>query len=94
MTSTETLPARRQVAVELARLRRQAGISGRAMADRLGVSQPTISRAESGARLLSLPLTRVWLDTVHADAATRETVLALAEASHSETVAYRLQLRD
>lgn len=64
------------------------------MADLLGVSQPTISRAESGARLLSLPVTRAWLDAVRADQPTRETVLALAEASHSETVAYRLQLRD
>ena len=63
------------------------------MADRLGVSQATISRAESGARLLTLPLTRAWLDAVHADEPTRNTVLALAEASHSETVAYRLQLR-
>ena len=73
--------------------RRRAGISGRAMADRLGVSQPTISRAKSGARLLALPLTRAWLDAVHADEPTRDTVLALAEASHSETVAYRLQKR-
>lgn len=63
------------------------------MADRLGVSQPTISRAESGARLLTLPMTRAWLDVVHADQPTRDTVLALAEASHSETIAYRLQLR-
>jgi transcriptional regulator with XRE-family HTH domain len=93
LPTTESLPARRQVAVELGRLRRQAGISGRAMADRLGVSQATISRAESGARLLTLPLTRAWLDAVHADEPTRNTVLALAEASHSETVAYRLRLR-
>lgn len=94
LTTTESLPARRQVAVELGRLRRQAGISGRSMAERLGVSQPTISRAESGARLLNLQLTRAWLDAVGADAPTRDNVLALAEASHSETVAYRLQLRD
>lgn len=93
MTAEPTSP-RRLVADELARLRAMAGISGRSLATTLGVSQPTIVRTEAGDRLPTVPLARAWLEAVGADARTRETVLSLVEAGHSETVTYRRMRRD
>ena len=90
---TTNPPTQERVGHELARLRSLAGISGRQMAVRLGVSQPTVSRFESGSRLLSLPQAEAWLDAVRADVDVRARVLALVETSHSETLAYRQRLR-
>lgn len=70
-----------------------AGISGRALATRLGVSQPTISRAESGDQLPSVPLAKAWLQAVGADDESSATVLSLVEAGHTETLTYRLQAK-
>lgn len=92
--TVEPTSTRRLVADELARLRAMAGISGRSLAARLGVSQPTIVRTEAGDRLPTLPLARAWLEAVDADVRTRDTVLSLVEAGHSETVTYRRMRRD
>lgn len=92
--TVEPTSTRRLVADELARLRAMAGISGRSLAARLGVSQPTIVRTEAGDRLPTLPLARAWLEAVDADVRTRDTVLSLVETGHSETVTYRRMRRD
>lgn len=93
MTADPT-STRRLVADELARLRAMAGISGRSLAGTLGVSQPTIVRTEAAERLPAVPLARAWLEAVGADAKTRDSVLALVEAGHSETVTFRRMQRD
>jgi transcriptional regulator with XRE-family HTH domain len=41
------------------------------MADKLGASQPTISRTESGERLPSVPFAQAWLNADGADDASR-----------------------
>jgi transcriptional regulator with XRE-family HTH domain len=77
------------LAKELSRLRDLAGISGREMARRTGVSQPTMSRIGHGVAVPSVPVAQQWLDECAADADTRERVLALVEAALGETRAWR-----
>ena len=74
---------RDQLRAELIRLRIQAGLGGRPLAARLGVTQATVSRIERGLTLPSLPVVRSWLDACDADEAIRVTVLVLAETLHT-----------
>lgn len=85
----EPSAVRRQLAGELARLRGLAKISGRDMAPRIGVSQPTVSRIERATTLPSLPQVRLWLDATEASEDTRNRVLALTESAHTETATWR-----
>jgi transcriptional regulator with XRE-family HTH domain len=64
-------------------------MSGREMARRTGVSQPTMSRIDRGMALPSMQVVRTWLDACGADSDTRDRVLALAEAAHGETRPWR-----
>lgn len=73
------------LAKELLRVRDLAGLSGREMARRLGISQPKMSRIDRGRSLPSVPLVERWLSEGGADEDTRERILALAEAAHGET---------
>jgi transcriptional regulator with XRE-family HTH domain len=63
----------------------RAGLSGRALADKVGVKQATISRVERGHTLPSIAMVKSWLAAVGADEPDRERVLELAEAVHGET---------
>jgi transcriptional regulator with XRE-family HTH domain len=85
---------RSRLAKELLRLRDLAGMSGRDMARRTGVSQPTMSRIDRGMALPSMQVVRTWLDACDADADTRQRVLALAEAAHGETRPWRSLLNE
>lgn len=80
---------RGRLAKELLRLRDLAGMSGREMARRTGVSQPTMSRIDRGMALPSMQVVRTWIDACGAAADTRDRVLALAEAAHGETRPWR-----
>lgn len=80
---------RSRLAKELLRLRDLAGMSGREMARRTGVSQPTMSRIDRGLALPSMQVVRTWLDVCGTDSDTRDRVLALAEAAHGETRPWR-----
>lgn len=65
-------PSRReQLGRELEHLRKLAGLSGRALAGMLPISQSTISRAESGKTLLSRDEVSAWTDATSADTETR-----------------------
>jgi transcriptional regulator with XRE-family HTH domain len=57
---------RQRLAAELRRLRDLAGLSGRELAARLGVSQSKISRIESAALLPSLPDVEAWAQAADA----------------------------
>jgi Predicted transcriptional regulator with C-terminal CBS domains len=70
---------------ELQRIRTVAGISGRDMGARLGITQATISRIERGETLPPIPIVRGWLDAAAKEQAERERLLDLAEAVHAET---------
>lgn len=82
---------RRQLGAELEAARTLAGVSQRALAERLSLSQSLVSRAENGTRLLARPVVQAWLKATSAKPDVRQRVLALTEAAHvSQTWADQL----
>ncbi len=86
-----TVPGkRRQLADELVRVRVRAGMTGRAMAKALSLSQAQLYRYDHAVTTPTLPTVRTWLDTCRAEApealddAERARILELAEAAHAE----------
>ncbi|WP_084477707.1 helix-turn-helix domain-containing protein [Nocardia jejuensis] len=77
---------RQQLAAELRRLRDLAGISGRELAKRVGISQSTLSRIESGQVVPPLPQVLDWAEAVGAQADSQQSLRALTEAAHSPEV--------
>src|SRR5688572_16411052 len=69
--------ARRQLGAELQRLRTQAGLSGRTLARRLGLSQSKISRIELGTSLPTTNDVAAWAEAVGARTDAREHLLLL-----------------
>lgn len=82
-------PHRVRLRQELLRARDRAGLSGRQMADRIGVSQGTLWRIEQGRQLASLPRVEAWLDACGLDGDQRRRILDLAELAHGETRPWR-----
>jgi transcriptional regulator with XRE-family HTH domain len=82
---SEVSETRRRLGQELQRLRDLAGLSGREMGRRTGVSQPTMTRIDRGLALPRMPVVRQWLDECDADDNTRVRLIELAEAAHGET---------
>jgi transcriptional regulator with XRE-family HTH domain len=81
--------AREQLGKELARARMLAGLSGRAMADRLGVSQSTLSRMENGRAAVSIPQVRIWASATGVDSPTSGRLLELVEAAYGEALPWQ-----
>jgi transcriptional regulator with XRE-family HTH domain len=73
-----------RLGAELRRLRDQAGISGRDLAHRIGISQSKVSRIESGSATPSLPAVTAWAQAVGASGETVEMLVALTEAVFTE----------
>jgi transcriptional regulator with XRE-family HTH domain len=74
---------------ELSRLRRLAGLGGRELAQRVGMSQSKVSRIETGAAVPTLPEVEAWADAVGAQGETRDGLLRLTEAAHGDVQAWR-----
>ncbi|HSV66727.1 MAG TPA: helix-turn-helix transcriptional regulator [Mycobacteriales bacterium] len=85
---------RRQLAAELRRLREAAGVSGRGLAERIGISQSKVSRIESGAAMPSVPQVAAWVDAIGASAETRARLTALTESAFAEVQAWRAVVPD
>ncbi|GII95476.1 helix-turn-helix domain-containing protein [Sinosporangium siamense] len=85
---------RRQLAVELARVRRQAGISGRELATQIGISQSKVSRIEAGTTIPSLPQVETWAAAVKATEETRRSLVALTEAAFGEVHSWNIAFSD
>ncbi|MBH0781163.1 helix-turn-helix domain-containing protein [Nocardia bovistercoris] len=83
---------RDRLAAELRRLRDLAGISGRDLADRVGISQSTLSRIETGRAMPSLPQVSAWSRAVGATAEADRNLRGLTEAAHSELTTWRSAL--
>ncbi|MGH3778873.1 MAG: helix-turn-helix domain-containing protein [Pseudonocardiaceae bacterium] len=83
---------REQLGQELEHLRKLAGLSGRALAGMLPISQSTISRVESGKTLLSRDEVDAWADAAGADTPTRARLLALVDAALREEASWRGKL--
>ncbi|MFE3229962.1 helix-turn-helix domain-containing protein [Nocardia sp. NPDC059228] len=77
---------RQQLAAELRRLRDMAGISGRELAKRVGISQSTLSRIEAGHVVPPLPQVLDWAKAVGAEANYQESLRTLTAAAHSPEV--------
>jgi transcriptional regulator with XRE-family HTH domain len=75
---------RERLGVELRRARELAGLSGRQLAQRIGISQSKVSRAESGSALLSLPEAAAWASATGASNEVTDLLSALTEAVYTE----------
>lgn len=91
---TEPSESRRRLAVELRRLRDLAGVSGRELARRVGISQSKVSRIESGQTLPTAPEVAAWLAAINASADTVTLLEALTEAAFTEVQRWSRTLRD
>lgn len=85
----EESPAAARLRGELLRARDRAGLSGRQMADRLGISQGTLWRIDTGRQLPTMPRVKAWLDACGVRADRQQHVLELAERVHGETRPWR-----
>ncbi|GAA1608003.1 helix-turn-helix transcriptional regulator [Nonomuraea maheshkhaliensis] len=84
---------RQRLAGELRRLRDLAGISGRDLAHRIGISQSKVSRIESGSVVPSLPEVTAWGEAVEAPTPTREFLADLTQAAFTEMHTWREALQ-
>ncbi|MGH3984283.1 MAG: helix-turn-helix domain-containing protein [Pseudonocardiaceae bacterium] len=79
----------RRLGVLLRRLRKAAGLSGPALAGRLGVSQSHLSRVELGESVATAELVGHWTRETGASQSDREVATDLAEAVEAEVVTWR-----
>lgn len=85
---------RRRLGSELRRHREQAGVSGRRMAERIGISQSKVSRIETGAAIPTLPQVKAWAAAVGASSSVTEALLVLTDATYTEVHPWSDALRD
>jgi transcriptional regulator with XRE-family HTH domain len=78
------LSKRRQLGVELRRLREQAGLSGRDLAALIGISQSKVSRIESGAAIPTVPEVTSWATATSAADSAAEALRMLTDAAYTE----------
>ena len=88
------LGKRRRLGAELRRLREQAGLSGRQLADQIGVSQSKVSRIECGAALPSLPQVTGWAAAVGVSGSAASKVMALADVAYAGVDPWDAALRE
>lgn len=78
MSALDDRRQRERLAGELKRLRLASGLKHKDLADALGVTQPTISRIESGRQRVSFSQVSLWLKTTSAPADREPVLLELA----------------
>lgn len=88
------LSKRRRLGSELRRQREQAGVSGRQLAERIGISQSKVSRIESGATIPTIPEVTAWAAGVGASGGVTETLMVLTEAAHTEVHPWSAAMQD
>jgi transcriptional regulator with XRE-family HTH domain len=93
MDTSGELAGRELLAAELRRIRDLAGVSGRDLAQRIGISQSKVSRIESGAVVPSLPEVTAWGKELGVSAETQERLTALIEAAYDEVHPWRTAVR-
>lgn len=84
---------RQRLAAELRRVRDLAGVSGRDLAHRIGISQSKISRIESGTVIPSLPEVTEWAAAVQASPQATEWLINMTEAVFTEMHSWRTTLQ-
>lgn len=93
MTLEKVPPQLRRLGLELRGLRRDAGLTGQQLADRVGLSQSTVSRIELGQAVPSVSDVDQWAAATGAPDEHRAELLALAEAVAVATIAWRRVVR-
>lgn len=93
MDTSGELAGRELLAAELRRLRDLAGVSGRDLAQRIGISQSKVSRIESGAVVPSLPEVTAWGKELGVSAETADRLTTLIEAAYDEVHPWRSAVR-
>jgi transcriptional regulator with XRE-family HTH domain len=86
--SDELLVRRRQLSEVLLQLRERALLSGRDLAERIGISQSKVSRIESGATLPTVEEVTSWARATNASAADREVLEMRTDAAHTEAQSF------
>jgi transcriptional regulator with XRE-family HTH domain len=90
----KSLGNRRRLAVELRRLRDRAGLSGRQLAERIGVSQSKVSRIESGLTIPNGPEVAAWAAAVSASGTAAELLTMLSDAVYTEVHPWHAALQE
>jgi transcriptional regulator with XRE-family HTH domain len=90
---TEPRVQRQRLGAELRRLRTLAGLSGREVGRRTGISHPNVSRIENGQTVPSLPQVRAWASAVDLAAGDLARLTSMTEAALNEVTTYRASLR-
>ena len=90
----ELLSNRRRLAGEMRRLRDLSGISGRQLAERIGISQSKVSRIEAGLTVPSAPEVAAWAASVNASDTAAALLTALTEAVYTEVHPWHAALRE
>jgi transcriptional regulator with XRE-family HTH domain len=86
-------PKRQRLAAELLRLRDRSGLSGRALAPLVGISQSKVSRIEAGTTTPSVREVTRWADAVGTTVEVRAELESLTEAVLTEVHTWRALLR-
>lgn len=86
------LGTRQYLATELRRVRDLAGLSGRELAHRVGISQSKVSRIEAAMVVPSAPEVAAWADAVRASAETKQLLITLTESVFTEVETWRTAL--
>ncbi|SMD26212.1 helix-turn-helix domain-containing protein [Kibdelosporangium aridum] len=89
-----TSARRKRLANELRRLRDLAGLSGRDLAQRIGISQSKVSRIESGRSVPSMPEVDAWARVTNASDDRKEWLTAMTNAVFTEVQPWRATLAD
>lgn len=84
---------RARLGAELRRLRMLAGLSGRAVARRIGVGQASVSRIENAQAVPSLPEVMAWAEAVGCSDEARAALVALTEAALNEVETWHTRMR-
>lgn len=86
------LTGRQRLGTELRRLRMLAGVSGRAVAQRAGLSQSKVSRIERGEAVPSLPEVTAWARETHGED-NLDHLVALTHAALNDINTYEASMR-
>jgi len=84
------LTARQELGSKLLSLRQRAGLSGVALAKRLGTTQPRISRIETGRTVPSLDDVRAWAEATKATQDELQELASLVERLAVEATSWRI----
>ncbi|MGH4016539.1 MAG: helix-turn-helix domain-containing protein [Pseudonocardiaceae bacterium] len=93
MTLEKVPPQLRRLGLMLRGLRRDANLTGQQLAERVGLSQSTVSRIELGQAVPSVSDVEQWVAATGAPDEQHAELLALAEAVAVETIAWRRVVR-